>query len=376
MIIPPEGERVEPLAGLASASARPLTDPPRSAILRSVPWLGDRMNFRQLKRREFITLLGGAAGWPLAARAQQRARSPMPLIGFLSSRAPSTEAHLVAAFQHGLKDLGYIEGQNLAVEYRWAEGRHEQLPTLAADLVRRQVAVLVTAGGESPARAAKAATASIPIVFTTGDDPVKLGLVASLNKPGGNATGVAVFVVSLLPKRLQLLRELVPASSTIGFLMNPKGSAPEIQLIEMQGAARSLGVRLDVVHASSAAEIDQAFSLLAQRRPHALIMAADPFFQVQRDQLVMLAARHTIPTMYEWREFVDAGGLISYSPRRADMMHQMGVYAGKILQGTKPAELPVVQAVKFELAINLKTAKALDITVPPTLLATADEVIE
>jgi putative tryptophan/tyrosine transport system substrate-binding protein len=327
-----------------------------------------------VKRREFITLLGcSAAAWPLAARAQQ---SVKPVIGFLSSRASNTEAPLVAAFLHGLKDQGYIAGENVALEYRWAEGRYEQLPALAADLVHRRVAVLVTVGGEHPARAAKAATASIPIVFTTGDDPVKLSLVASLNQPGGNATGVAVFVISLLPKRLQLLRELVPASSTIGFLMNPKGSAPDTQLVEMQGAARSLGVRLDVVHASSAAEIDQAFSLLAQRRPHALMLAADPFFQVQRDQLVTLAARHKIPTMFEWREFVDAGGLISYSPRRADMMHQMGVYAGKILQGTKPAELPVVQPTKFELVINLKTAKALQLDVPPTLLARADEVIE
>jgi putative ABC transport system substrate-binding protein len=329
-----------------------------------------------MRRREFITLLGsGAAAWPLAARAQQPARSPMPLLGFLSSRAPNTEAHLVAAFLQGLKDLGYIEGQNVALEYRWAEGRYEQLPTLAADLVRRQVAVLVTAGGELPARAAKAATASIPIVFTTGDDPVKLGLVASLNKPDGNATGVAVFVASLLPKRLQLLRELVPTASTVGLLINPTAPAAT-QLAEVQDAARSLGVRLDVVYSSTAAEIDQAFSVLAQRRPDALILGADPFFQVRRDQLVALAARHAIPTMYEWREFVDAGGLISYSPLRTDTMRQMGIYAGRILQGTKPSELPVMRAVKFELVINLKTARMLDLAVPPMLLARADEVIE
>ena len=329
-----------------------------------------------MRRREFITLLGGAAAWPLAARAQQPARSPLALIGFLSSRAPNTEAHLVAAFLQGLKDLGYIDGQNVALEYRWAEGRYEQLPTLAADLVRRQVAVLVTTGGELPARAAKAATALIPIVFTTGDDPVKLGLVASLNKPGGNATGVAVFVSSLLPKRLQLLRELVPTASTVGLLINPTAPAADTQLAEVQDAARSLGVRLDVVYSSTAAEIDQAFSVLAQRRPDALMLGADPFFQVRRDQLVALAARHAIPTMYEWREFVDAGGLISYSPRRTDAYRQMGIYAGRILQGTKPSELPVVQAVKFELVINLKTAKALGLDVPPTLLARADEVIE
>jgi putative ABC transport system substrate-binding protein len=330
-----------------------------------------------MRRREFLALLGGtAAVWPIAARGQQPARRPMPLIGFLSSRAPDTDAHLVAAFLQGLEGLGYIEGQNVALEYRWAEGRYEQLPTLAADLVRRQVAVLVTAGGQNPAQAAKAVTASIPIVFTTGNDPVKLGLVASLNKPGGNATGVAVFVNLLLPKRLQLLCELVPMASTIGFLINPTAPANDTQLAELQDAARSLGVRLDVVYSSTAAEIDQAFSMLAQRRPDALMLAADTFFQVRRDQLVAQAARHAIPTMYEWREFVDAGGLISYSPRRTDMMRQMGIYAGRILQGAKPSELPVVQAVKFELVINLKTAKALGLTVSGKLMVAADEVIE
>ena len=328
-----------------------------------------------MRRREFVSLLGSAAAWPVAVLAQQPVRSPTPLIGFLSSRAPNTEANLVAAFLQGLKATGYIEGQNVALEYRWAEGRYEQLPALAADLVRRQVAVLVTAGGAQAAQAAKAATTTIPIVFTTGDDPVKLGLVASLSQPSGNATGVAVFVVSLLPKRLQLLRELVPTASTIGFLRNPNGPTADTQLAEVQGAARTLGARLDVVNSSTAAEIDQAFSVLGQRRTDALMLAADPFFQV-RDQLVALAAQHAIPTMYEWREFVDAGGLISYSPRRTDTMHQMGVYAGQILHGAKPSELPVVQPVKFELAINLKTAKALGLVVPSTILAGADEVIE
>ena len=330
-----------------------------------------------IARREFIAALGGAAAaWPLAARAQQPARGPMPLIGFLSSRAAKTEAHLVAAFLQGLKEQGYIEGQNVALEYRWADGRYERLPMFAAELVRRQVAVLVAAGGQHPAQAAKAATATIPIVFTTGDDPVKLGLVASLNQPGGNATGVAVLVISLIPLRLQLLRELVPTAFTIGFLINPHGSAPDTQLAEIQDTARKLGLRIDVLNASTAAEIEQAFSVLGQRPPDALMLAADPFFQVRRDQLVALAAQRAIPTMYEWREFVDAGGLISYAPRRTDMMHQMGVYAGRILQGAKPSELPVVQPVKFELVINLKTAKALRLTVPPTLLARADEVIE
>jgi putative ABC transport system substrate-binding protein len=325
-----------------------------------------------MRRREFITLLGGAvAAWPLKARAQQ-----IPVIGFLSSRAPNTEAHLVAAFLRGLRDQGYVDGQNVALEYRWGEGRYEQLPAPAADLVGRQVSVLVTAGGAQAAQAAKGATTSIPIVFATGDDPVKLGLVASLNQPDGNATGVAVFVTSLLPKRLQLLRELIPTASTIGLLMNPAGPAADRQLVEAQDAARALGVRLAVMNSSTAAEIDQAFSVLAQQRPDALMLSADPFFQVRRDQLVELASRHAIPTMYEWREFVDAGGLISYSSRRSDTMHQMGIYTGRILKGAKPSELPVVQAVQFELVINLKTAKALGLEVPPTLLARADEVIE
>jgi putative ABC transport system substrate-binding protein len=329
-----------------------------------------------LKRREIIKLLGGVAAWPLAARAQQPAGSSVKLIGFLSSRAAQSEAQHVAAFRQGLLDLGYVEGQNLMIEYRWAEGRYEQMPALAADLVRRQVAVLVTTGGAQVAQAAKAATTSIPIVFTTGDDPVKAGLVASLNQPGGNATGVAVFVVSLLPKRLQLLRELVPTASTVGLLMNPNAPAADAQLAEVQSAARALDLRLDVVYASTPAEIDRAFAVLGQRRPDALMLGADPYFQVRREQLVALAARLAVPTMYEWREFVDAGGLISYSPRRSDVFRQMGIYVGRILQGDKPSELPVVQAVKFELVINLKTAKALGLAIPPTLLALADEVIE
>jgi putative tryptophan/tyrosine transport system substrate-binding protein len=330
-----------------------------------------------MRRREFITLLGGAAAaWPLAARAQQPTPSSVKLIGFLSSRAAQTEAPHVAAFRQGLRELGYVEGQNLTIEYRWAEGRYDQMPALAAELVRRQVAVLVTAGGAPAAQAAKAATASIPIVFATGDDPVKAGLVASLNQPGGNATGVAVFVVSLLPKRLQLLRELVPTASTVGLLVNPNAPAADAQLAEVQSAARALDVQLDVVYASTAAEIDRAFAVLELRRPDALMLGADPYFQVQRDQLVALAARLAVPTMYEWREFVDVGGLVSYSPRRSDTFRIMGVYTGRILHGAAPSELQVVQAVKFELVINLKTAKSLGLTIPPTLLALAEEVIE
>jgi putative ABC transport system substrate-binding protein len=307
------------------------------------------------------------------AGAQQAA---IPVIGFLSSRAADTEANLVAAFHQGLVEAGYSEGRNVKVEYRWARGQYDLLPALAADLVRVRVAVLVTAGGAPAALAAKGATSTIPIVFATGDDPVKLGLVASLNQPGGNATGVAVFVISLLPKRLQLLRELLPTATSIGLLMNPNAPAAESQLAEVQDAARSLGVRLDVVHAANERDIEAAFSSLAERRPSALLLGADPFFQVQRDQLVALAARHAIPTMYEWREFVDSGGLISYSPRRTDSMRQMGVYAGRILKGAVPADLPVVQSARLELVINLKTAKALRLEVPPTLLARADEVIE
>jgi putative ABC transport system substrate-binding protein len=330
----------------------------------------------RIDRREFITIAGATAvsvTSGFTARAQQR---ETPTIGFLSSRAPGTETHLVAAFREGLADKGFFEGQNIAIEYRWAEGQYDRLPALATELVRRGVLVIATAGSALSAQAAKTATASIPIVFATGDDPVKLGLVASLNRPGGNATGVAVFVVSLLPKRLQLLRELIPSASTIGLLRNPKGPAADEQLAEVQSAARALDVQLDVLAASTAEGIDQAFSVLAQRRPHALLLGADPYFQVRRDQLVALAARHAIPAMYEFREFVEAGGLISYSPRRTDTMRQMGVYTAQILRGAKPADLPVVQPTKFELVINLNTARGLALAIPPAILAIADEVIE
>ena len=326
-----------------------------------------------MRRRDFFGVLGVAAAWPLSVHAQQPAR---PVVGFLSSRAAATEADLVAAFRQGLNEQGYVERQNVILEYRWAEGQYDRLASLAEELVRRQVSVIVTTGGALPAQAAKSATTSIPIVFTTGDDPVKLGLVSSLNRPDGNATGVAVFVASLLPKRLQLLRELFPTASTVGFLMNPNWPSSDVQLAEVQQAADALGVRLHVVRAGTAVEIDEAFSVLGHQRPDALMTGADPFFQVRRDQLVALAARYAIPTMYEWREFVAAGGLISYSPDRKDTMRQMGIYAGRILHGAKPSELPVMQAVKFELVINLKTAKALGLTIPPTLLARADEVIE
>jgi putative ABC transport system substrate-binding protein len=281
----------------------------------------------------------------------------------------------VEAFLQGLNAQRYAVDKNVTVEYRWAEGQYDRLQALAAELVGRKVSVIVTTGGAYSALAAKALTTSIPIVFATGDDPVALGLVDSLNRPGGNATGVAVFVISLLPKRLQLLRELLPTAKTVGVLSNPKAPAADAQSAALEHAARALGVRLDTVHATTADEIDRAFSILVQRRPDALLMGADPFFQTRRDQLVALAARHALPTMYEWREFVEAGGLISYAPDRLETMRQMGTYAGQILQGSKPSELPVVQAAKFELVINLKTAQALNLAVPPTLLAQA-EVIE
>ena len=325
-----------------------------------------------MRRRDFISWVGSSVVWPLSAWAQQ---SAVPVVGFLSSRTAQTEAKLVEAFLQGLNEQNYTVGHNVAVEYRWAEGQYDRLQALAAELVDRRVSAIVTAGGAPAALAAKSATTTIPIVFSTGDDPVKLGLTTSLNKPGGNATGVAVFVVSLLPKRLQLLRELFPAAAIVGFLINPELPAAETQLAEVGSAARTLGVRLEIVYAKSADEIDKAFSILGQRRPDALLLAADPFFQTRRDQLVALAARYAVPTMYEWREFVDAGGLISYSPDRLDTMRQMGIYTGRILQGSRPSDLPVVQATKFELVINLKTAKALNLTVPATLLARA-EVIE
>jgi putative ABC transport system substrate-binding protein len=325
-----------------------------------------------MRRREFIVLMASSVVLPLDARAQQ---SGLPVIGFLSSRAAQTETKLVEAFLQGLNEQRYAVDKNVTVEYRWAEGQYDRLQALAAELVGRKVSLIVTTGGAQSALAAKLATTSIPIVFATGDDPVALGLVNSLNRPGGNATGVAVFVVSLVPKRLQLLRELLPTAKTVGFLINPKGPAPDAQSTAVEHAARALDVRLERVHANTADEIDQAFSILAQRRPNALLMGADPFFQTRRDQLVALAARYALPTMYEWREFVEAGGLISYAPDRLETMRQMGTYAGQVLQGSKPSELPVVQASKFELVINLKTAKALNLTVPLTLLAQA-EVLE
>jgi putative tryptophan/tyrosine transport system substrate-binding protein len=327
-----------------------------------------------MRRRDFMTAVAGsAAAWPIVARAQQPA---MPVIGFLHSASPDPYAHMVAAFRQGLKDTGYVEGGNVAIEYHWAEGDNRRLPTLAAELVRRQVAVIAAVGGNVSALAAKAATSTIPIVFNTGNDPIKSGLVASFNRPGGNVTGVSFFGVSLGQKRLELIRELVPNSTVIAMLVNPGFPDTEIELNDVQAAARAIGQQIHVVAASSERDIDRAFGTLVDSRADALLVSSDPFFNSRRDQLVTLAARHTVPAIYQLREFADAGGLMSYGNSFTDLYRQVGIYAGRILKGEKPADLPVVRPTKFELIINLKTAKALGLTVPDKLLVAADEVIE
>ena len=326
-----------------------------------------------MRRREFITLLGGAAAtWPLAGSAQQ---SLMPVIGFLGAGARGPLRQQIAAFLEGLKESGYVEGQNVAIEYRFAEGQFDRFPALASDLVRRKVAVLFVASNAG-ALTAKQATRTIPIIFVAGDDPVASGLVPSLNRPGGNLTGVYQFANGLEAKRLGLLHEMVPKATTIAVLVNPNYSGFENQLREVQEAAASLGVQLVIVRANVESDFDAAFSTLVQQRATALLVCASPFFNIRRQQLVVLAARHTLPAIYEWREFAAAGGLMSYGTSLADAYRQAGVYTGRILKGAKPADLPVVQSTKFEFVINLPTARALGLEVPATLLARADKVIE
>jgi putative tryptophan/tyrosine transport system substrate-binding protein len=327
-----------------------------------------------MRRREFILALGGAAAsWPLGARAQN---SGMPVIGFFSSTSPDRYTIRLRAFHQGLKEAGYVEGQNVAIEYRWADGHYDRLPALAAELVHRHVDVIVAGGGTQSAVAAKAATATIPTVFAVGSNPVKLGLVASLNRPGGNLTGISALNIEMGPKRLELLHELIPTATIIALLVNPTSPTAETESRDLQAAARTLGLELHVLHASSDRDIDIVFATMAQLRAGALVIGPDTFFTSRSQQLAKLTADHAVPAIYEFREFTAAGGLISYGSGEAEYYRLAGNYTGRILKGEKPADLPVVQSTKVELIINLKTAKVLGITVPLPLTGRADEVIE
>ena len=325
-------------------------------------------------RRKFLVMLGGAAAaWPLALRAQQAA---MPVIGFLSGRSPGESESVEAAFRQGLKESGYAEGQNVHIAFRWAEGRYDRLPALLASLVDIRVAVIAAAGGQAVPLAAKAATSTIPIVFVSGEDPVKHGLVASLNRPGGSATGVSMFLSEMEAKRLALLHELVPTGTITGVIVNPSSPSIDTQLREINSAARALGRQIQIVNATNERELDAAFVSLAQSKVGALLIASNASFTSRRDQIVALAAQRAIPAIYDQREFPMAGGLVSYGTNLSDSYRLMGVYTGKVLKGEKPTDLPVQQSTKFELVINLKTAKALGLDIPATVLARADEVIE
>jgi putative tryptophan/tyrosine transport system substrate-binding protein len=328
-----------------------------------------------MKRRAFITLLGGAAAaWPLAARAQQPA---MPVIGFLNGQTPDEYAHLVAAFLQGVNQAGYVEGQNVAIEYRWAQGQFDRLPAMAADLIGRNVAVIAATGSDASARAAKAATSMIPIVFTSGADPVTSGLVASLNRPGGNVTGIHFLAAALGAKRLGLLHDLVPKATRIAVLVNPANArVAEVTLRDTPKAARAIGLQIQVLNASTNQEIEAAFATIVRDRADALFIPGDGFFSSRRSQFVTLAARDRIPTSCSNRQMVEAGLLMSYGTNTADMFRQVGMYTANILKGAKPADLPVVQSTKFEFVINMQAARALGIEVPPQLLASADEAIE
>jgi putative ABC transport system substrate-binding protein len=326
-----------------------------------------------MRRRSSLALLGSAIAWPVAARGQQAA---LPVIGFLHSGSPTTSPRYVEGFRKGLSEEGFVEGRNVAIVFHWAEGRYDRLPALVADLVGRQVTVIFTAGGSEPARAAKAATTTIPIAFQSGADPIAAGLVASLSRPGGNVTGVSLMGSALEAKRLELVHEVAPKASAIASLVNPKYPDAKAQSAEVVKGAAQLGVTPIMLTASTAGEVDAAFALLDQRGAGALTVAMDPFFGSRTAQLVTLAARRALPAIYPLREYAVGGGLMSYGTDFADGFRQAGIYVGKILKGAKPAELPVLQPTKFDLVVNLKTAKALGLTVPPTLLVTADEVIE
>ena len=328
---------------------------------------------QNVRRRQFIVLLGAAAGWPVIAIAQQ---SAVPVIGFMSGRSPEDSRHLVAAFHQGLREAGFVEGKNIAIEYRWASGQYDRLPALAADLVKRQVAVIAAVGGDVSAVAAKQATSTIPIVFGMGGDPVKAGLADSVGRPGGNATGYTLLTSELEPKRLGLLRDLLPDAGVIAVLLNQNFPPAAGQAKDLEKAAQVTSQKLSIFNASNDAELEASLALVLQQRASALLVAADPYLDTRRRQLIMFAAENKLPAIYQFREFAVDGGLMSYGPSITDSYRQGGNYVGQILKGAKPAELPVLQPTKFELVINLKTAKALGLAIPPGLISFADEVIE